>query len=506
MPRCKGTAKGTGEQCKKQLKTREYCKAHEDQAPISNVSNTYPVFSDGRCSFIKDEERCVDKLHKDGLCESHFVLKERSQGRKCFLNTTGETQKCEKFDHDYNGSLYQKDKVPIEKFQGEKKRYKRCKECREVNRLDIENKRLEIERKNEELSDPEFKICAHPNHDSISEYPREKVPIEMFTYTVKKDNSKLSVDCSDCRGKHAKNVTRQMGERQGKSKEIYNYVCNRCPQGSHVPFLKSDGSKSKKCPSCQNLQTIEVKRRRTNIKESLKKIRLEKIMESECSCAMCKSIFLVSDDPRKPFKELKTYIRYEGKKHNRYVQYKGKEYLSRTFLQEFVDKLELRIIEFDHVPLEEQEARGMIKPGEEPIIKKCCVTECTEEISMREEARITQNLCCMCHLWVTRARLDPDGNRIIYKRPGARVVEEIKRASGGCSNCGFFDEDLLGYLEFDHLDPPDKILAICELMYGNDIEKLILECKKCRILCRACHKIHTSQQVASGIFNYNPKY
>ena len=50
---------------------------------------------------------------------------------------------------------------------------------------------------------------------------------------------------------------------------------------------------------------------------------------------------------------------------------------------------------------------------------------------------------------------------------------------------------------FDHIDASQKKYYIGEMIRNKSIflEELIEECKKCRILCRACHKIRTSKQI-----------
>ena len=502
MGRCKGIATKTGEQCKIELTNRDYCTPHENQRPVNPIQQPIIINLTGICYYMTDQQKCTEKVHDDGLCELHCVLKMRSEGKKAFMKPVGPTLKCIAAAHIHNGSLYPPDKVPIDKFQGEKKTYKQCDQCRETNRLKIANKRKDIVAKNEETADPNFRICAHPEHKGNSEYPIDKVPIEMFRYATQKDPTKLSIDCSDCRKVHSKNVMDRSASTEEKIITKGKYMCRGCIKPFDKPFVRSDGTPCVNCPDCRDKRKEIAQDIREKRKEFLKEIRLEKIMESECSCQFCKSIFLISEDERKPFVELKTYLRFEGKKKNRYVKYKDREYLSTDFLKEFRDLLELRLIEFDHVPKEEQEARGMIKPGETLIEKKCCVTECKDEYTMRQEAKITQNVCCLCHLWITKTRYDAETNKKVYKKKTARFVDELKVKIGGCSNCGFFNEELLSYLEFDHLNPKEKILPIATMIIqGYTLEQIIEECKKCRLICRMCHKIHTSKQIDMGVFD-----
>lgn len=507
LKKCKGISKSTKQQCKQKLINRDYCYNHEEQdisninGDISNINGDISNDED-KCSMIFEQKKCERPIHKNTLCEYHYVLKIRNEGKRIFMKHSGLTIKCANPNHNACGSLYERNQVPIEKFEEKNKTYKQCSNCRETAKLKIRNKRIEIIRKNEENSDPNFKICAHDEHHIHSKYPKDKVPIEMFKYDNLKDKTKMSIDCSDCRKAHSKNVMERNSKREEKAKKENKYICNKCFKTSDEPFLKKDGELSAKCDICRYKILKIAKKKRKKMKDVLKNIRLEKIMESESSCQLCKSIFLISDNEKTPFIELKTYLKNKEGNINRYVKYEKREYLAKDFLEEFKNLLELRIIELDHVPKEEQEARGMIKSGEKCIEKKRCVTECWDEHSMREEAKITQNLCSLCHCWVSKVRLDNDGNKKIYKRKTTKFVEKLKMESGGCSICGFLNPELLGYLEFDHINCKEKILAVSEMIAKNyKLEQIIEECKKCRILCRSCHKIHTDKQRDLGLFD-----
>lgn len=61
-----------------------------------------------------------------------------------------------------------------------------------------------------------------------------------------------------------------------------------------------------------------------------------------------------------------------------------------------------------------------------------------------------------------------------------------------CENCGNSD---IRVLEFDHIDITNKSFNIARgIDYTKNWEELLLEIKKCRILCANCHKIHTAEQ------------
>jgi len=81
-----------------------------------------------------------------------------------------------------------------------------------------------------------------------------------------------------------------------------------------------------------------------------------------------------------------------------------------------------------------------------------------------------------------------------YKRR-ARRATRIKAleylAAKGCSCCGERDPRVL---EFDHIEPREKLYDIAKLFadgYSWGAEKLREEIRKCRVICANCHRRHT---------------
>lgn len=61
-----------------------------------------------------------------------------------------------------------------------------------------------------------------------------------------------------------------------------------------------------------------------------------------------------------------------------------------------------------------------------------------------------------------------------------------------CVDCG---EDDIRVLELDHIVPSKKKFNISQAVtLGFSWEDVLLEIKKCRILCANCHKKRTAQQ------------
>ena len=58
----------------------------------------------------------------------------------------------------------------------------------------------------------------------------------------------------------------------------------------------------------------------------------------------------------------------------------------------------------------------------------------------------------------------------------------------GCSRCGYKEQ--AGSLDFDHVDTETKIRPVSRMTLGT-IQNLILEVRKCIILCKNCHQVKT---------------
>lgn len=62
----------------------------------------------------------------------------------------------------------------------------------------------------------------------------------------------------------------------------------------------------------------------------------------------------------------------------------------------------------------------------------------------------------------------------------------------GCEICG---EKNPMVLEFDHIDPSEKTGSMSALISnGYNLDRLLDELDKCRIICANCHRIHTFEQ------------
>ena len=67
-----------------------------------------------------------------------------------------------------------------------------------------------------------------------------------------------------------------------------------------------------------------------------------------------------------------------------------------------------------------------------------------------------------------------------------------------CVDCG---ESNPIVMEFDHLDPTRKLFSISTMMHDYTWEQIMVEIKKCEVVCANCHKIRTSKQFGWLKFN-----
>ena len=72
-----------------------------------------------------------------------------------------------------------------------------------------------------------------------------------------------------------------------------------------------------------------------------------------------------------------------------------------------------------------------------------------------------------------------------------KLKEEAKQKLGGkCVWCGTMEN-----LEFDHIDPSQKLFTISAFPYSA--EMWWKEVEKCRLLCKSCHKKHSDAEMTA---------
>lgn len=91
-----------------------------------------------------------------------------------------------------------------------------------------------------------------------------------------------------------------------------------------------------------------------------------------------------------------------------------------------------------------------------------------------------------------KARSDQQGHgrdwRIIRQKQRRKLIDRIKTTSG-CELCGYNKHPQA--LDFDHIDRANKTASISKISLFANIDSLMLEIDKCRVLCANCHRVHT---------------
>ena len=479
---------------KEGLCTLHYNKKDDEEIPevIENIVD------DGICiKMTKLGNRCTFKSVNENLCMFHYNIK---YGKE-ILKHEGITKICYNLMHKSCGSKYLREEVPIENFlkpsKSEEDLYCFCIDCRNYGTKLREKQKNNYEILSQNV-EPGFGFCFSEFHEmnNNSIFTRDKVPISMFNLESK-NAKELSKNCSDCRKYAIEKGKKEHEVRRKKAEEEGNFFCRTCSSVVEIEdrAFNIDGSESTVCKNCKEKSYLYTKERMKHLRKTYRTIQMEFITKYQCSCKRCKSIFLKPDEGTHKAIELQTFKK-NGK---RYVKYKGKTYLSSNFIDEFKDLLELRIIDFDHLSEREQRDRGIIGPDEEYRTKKDNVSSMQNEYTMRKESEICQAVCCKCHVRITISRQVTITQYYKEQLEKYNYIKELKEK--GCCICGFFDATILKYLHFDHLNPDEKIDQISNMIRLSlyTMEDLIEECKKCRVICESCHRIHTSEQRKMGI-------
>ncbi len=87
-------------------------------------------------------------------------------------------------------------------------------------------------------------------------------------------------------------------------------------------------------------------------------------------------------------------------------------------------------------------------------------------------------------------------NELKYVNKKRKIVIDYLK-SHPCIDCK--ESDIL-VLDFDHINPSDKMGNIANMVSGGSIGDLISEIKKCDIRCANCHRRKTAKQFNSYKF------
>ncbi len=242
---------------------------------------------------------------------------------------------------------------------------------------------------------------------------------------------------------------------------------------------------SLQCTLCLNKQ----RSRYLRLKLEYEDLKLEMIKEQQCSCYICKSLYFKPNENSLIVPRIDTYLKKDKK---RYFQYNGLEYSVNDIKHHY---LELSIIQFDHLTEEEQRNRGLLLPNEGFVPKRFNMARVTSTDIRKRESLKTQLLCIYCHIKQTIRRERGDRRKTNLAKQKISYINKLKE--NGCVSCGFKDLSCPRFFDMDHLAPEVKIDSVGDMIDNPafSLNDIILECSKCRVLCKHCHAMHTKNQV-----------
>ena len=396
------------------------------------------------------------------------------------------------------GSIYPKEKVPIEEFAKDPQNYEKgfyiqCKSCREYFRKAAVRRTTLLKEKVSKARVSlltEVHCCGSHIHDhfGVSKYERNKVPKHLFRKATDNPKSDLYEQCSDCRNHHSNILNKWRNIGRNEAFEFGLKICCDCNKiitENNVAFNRN-GVLSSKCLQCKKISN-ERSRGLTNIRY---KILLELLEKHECSCYKCKCIYFKPQENSLIIERHETYSKNDGK---RYLLFSGTEFSVQYIIKYARDDLELSIIDLDHLTEHEQRERGILKADEPFVPKSYIVSRMRSESLMRLESLKCQHLCARCHVEET-IRREKGTEKFGVAKEKADYSNKIKL--NGCTSCGYKNPELLRFLEHDHLDQSTKIASISQMIANPQfsLNDVTLECSKCRVLCRFCHRIHSRNQ------------
>lgn len=429
-------------------------------------------------TFIKSQKNIAKRNEE----KKNFVSSKLADilNARRFKPLSGKVGTCSATNHDTAARNcippypYNRVSVPVEDFISDKnpsKIYNMCLGCREYRSqcLNFTNAKRE-----NESTVPNCKTCICSSHAVASKLPRENIPVEYFRENMNDANSKIGKKCWDCR-QHIKNTEEKRIVKITENGGIYCVDC-KVEKTLDLMFIRKDGSMSK-CKKCTERYSEYWKKRYDELMVHQRQLQLDRIIENECSCEVCKCIFIKPSEGEFICTKLQT----RNENGLNLIDYKGKTFPVKDFLSQYSHLLEFRILDFDHLPTDD--------PSMQKLYSVCRAK--TKE-NMTLEASKCQLVDCECHI---RETIKREKGRLSYGELSKKkdIVNNVKRK--GCSFCGYKAEndEMLRFIHLDHIDPTAKIASVSTMIndYNCSIDNVYREMEKCRPLCAFCHRIYT---------------
>jgi hypothetical protein len=343
----------------------------------------------------------------------------------------------------------------------------------------------------------EMIACSDAKHKySGSEYHINAVPRSKF---LRDGPGRLYKLCEDCRVR-GRNKRKRIREKKLASNLPDGYfMCTTClkqyPRNEVGKTTQGDDSKC--CIRCLSMHHT----RNNEFVDFMHAIIIERILYTGLSCIELHEIHL-KEPPEGP-RGIRRICVVDGG-----VTFEGKEYQHLEFVRKFQDQLEIRHLECDHLPEDEYKLRypnGKWLPKSNEVARVS-----TKEGRIAEMAKC-QLISGLGHRIVTARRIAR--KRLFLRKkwkdsraPSTRIkqtwVDNYKREKKcRCERCDrehIFEP--LSFTHFDHIDIDDKIASVSSMVqYDATLAQLQEEVKKCRLICKHCHAINTSEQRDAGL-------
>jgi hypothetical protein len=412
-----------------------------------------------------------------------------------------EIRRCSDPHHSSKISGHARDKVPISLFRKDpddltSQLFKSCSNCRiscRVNGKVKTARNIALHEESKKRNDG-YLHCVYADHDNCSSIPRNRVPIEMFRRIADNPKSSLLRCCAACRRIRTNCNQNRLKAKKVEALEVGRFFCVSCKTSYTLDqrALNINGTFSTLCFKCKDKERL----RHVSNRDSFKDLKMEHLLAMQASCYQCKSIFIRDIDDERIIIELKTVETDEG----RVAIFDDEPFLAKDIIQSGSEILELDILQFDHLPEDEQRARGLLREDEAYVPKVRNVSNMSSAGAMKLEALKCQLVCAKCHLKETMRREKGYDMALAShaEREKREYVDDIKRK--GCEICLYVNVDLLRFFQLDHLKPNEKFDNIGSIVKNckRTLDDLKYEVEKCRVLCIHCHIIHTRTQRLNG--------
>lgn len=83
---------------------------------------------------------------------------------------------------------------------------------------------------------------------------------------------------------------------------------------------------------------------------------------------------------------------------------------------------------------------------------------------------------------------------LAHKERARTTIAELK-AVAGCRRCGIKDPRVL---DFHHKDGEEKVLAVSQMLNRASWDSILLEVRKCDVVCANCHRIEHAEAEAES--------